>query len=94
MPDDGWLGRTLRSKLRDAGRTLARARQAYASGKVEARGSLPTDEAGRARIVCRRYAEQRAVELDEEGRPHCFDAAHADCRGCVEDVRAGRIETW
>lgn len=46
------------------------------------------------RIVCRRYAEKRAVTLDEEGCPACFDADHPDCEGCVEDLYAGTIETW
>lgn len=58
------------------------------------RVDVPTDETGRARLVCRRYAERRAVDLDEEGRPACFRAEHPDCVGCFEDVRAGCIETW
>ena len=49
---------------------------------------------GRARIVCRRYAERRAVSLDERLRPVCYDADHPDCQGCVEDIDAGTIETW
>jgi len=61
---------------------------------VDTADDLPTDEEGRAKLVCRRYAEKRAVELDEKGRPACFDADHTDCVGCVEDIEAGRIETW
>lgn len=52
------------------------------------------DEAGNAHIVCRRHAERRAVPIDEEGHPPCFDPDHQDCRGCVEDIRDGLIETW
>ncbi|WP_254863993.1 DUF7091 family protein [Halovivax gelatinilyticus] len=97
------LDRFLRSKLQEAGeqyasiRTtadgqLAEAKEAYRTAR-NARG-LPSDEEGRAKIVCRRYAERRAVMLDEEYRPACYEADHPDCEGCVEDVRAGRIETW
>lgn len=94
MADGGWFGRVIKSKLRGAGRTAERSRAAYTAGKTDARQSLPTDDDGRARIVCRRYAEERAVEIDDEGRPECFDGGHADCRGCAEDVRDGRVETW
>jgi len=55
---------------------------------------LPVDDEGRARLVCRRYAEKRAVAVDAQGRPPCFDPGHPDCQGCVEDVRDGRVETW
>ena len=84
----------LKSKLRSAGRQYAEARYAYETAKDVAAADLPVDEAGRARIVCRRYAEKRAVELDEGFRPACFDADHQDCRGCVEDIRDGRVQTW
>lgn len=77
---------------RRAGRTYARTRAAYHEGKTES--DLPRDDSGRAKIVCRRYAERRAVALDSEGRPACFDADHDACRGCLEDIREGRIETW
>jgi len=92
VSDRDRLARFVRSKLRSAGRTLAKAESAYRAGRRTS--TLPTDEAGRARIVCRRYAERRAVELDEEGRPDCYDPDHPDCQGCVEDVDAGVIETW
>lgn len=91
---DGRVGRFLRRTLRRAGRQYAESRQAYAAGRREAAGDLSTDETGRVRIVCRRYAEQRAVHLDEADRPACFDPDHQDCRGCAEDVHAGRVETW
>lgn len=55
---------------------------------------VPTDDAGNARIVCRRYAEKRTVSVDEDGRPACFDPTHPDCEGCAEDVRQGVVETW
>lgn len=92
MTDRDRLKRFVRSKLRSAGRTLAKAENAYRSGRRT--GTLPTDEAGRARIVCRRYAERRAVELDDRGRPDCYDPDHPDCQGCVEDIEDGAIETW
>jgi ribosomal protein S6--L-glutamate ligase len=38
--------------------------------------------------------DYRAVIVDGEGRPACFDADHPDCRGCAEDVREGIVETW
>jgi len=59
-----------------------------------AAGSLPRDDEGRVRQVCRRHAERRAVSVDATGTPACFDADHPDCRGCVEDVREGSVETW
>lgn len=100
MVDPDRLERFLRTKLRDAGRQYERARRAYTDGQTSVLdeppvpGPIPTDEAGRARIVCRRYAERRAVELDTEHRPNCFEAGHVDCEGCVEDIRAGTIEVW
>jgi len=94
MADDSRLARFLRSKLRAAGRQTAAARREFDVAKTAASHELPTDESGDVRIVCRRYAEQRAVAVDAEGRPACFDADHPDCQGCVEDVRDGLIETW
>lgn len=90
MSDDGWSA-LLRRAARNAGRQIAEAKLAYR----ESRGasSLPEDDAGRARIVCRRHAEKRAVNLDENV-PECYDPDHPDCRGCVEDIREGAIETW
>lgn len=91
------LERLLRSTARSAGRRFERTRRAYRSGKGEGNAesfALPTDDAGRAKLVCRRHAEKRAVRVDEEGRPACFDADHPDCRGCAEDVRDGVVETW
>ncbi len=80
--------------FRKAGRQYEEARRAYGSGKQSALEDLPTDEEGRARLVCRRFAERRAVPLDAEAQPTCFDPDHPDCQGCVEDIREGCIETW
>ncbi|UPM43974.1 DUF7091 family protein [Halocatena salina] len=84
----------LRSTFRSAGSQWAKARQAYNSSKNAASFDVPTDDDGNAHIVCRRHVERRAVPLDEEGRPPCFDPDHQDCRGCVEDIEDGLIETW
>lgn len=61
-----------------------------------ARGAsgLPQDEEGRVKLVCRRYAERRAVPLDDVGRPSCYEKGHPDCEGCLEDVRDGTVETF
>lgn len=94
---DERLERFLRDRLRNAGRQYARARTAFSEGKSgvdDAADGVPTDDVGRAKLVCRRHAEKRAVELDSDGRPACFDGDHTDCVGCVEDIHAGRIETW
>ena len=103
MSDRRRLERLLRSKLRKAGEQyeelrsstdgqLEEARKAYEAARNAS--ELPTDEEGRAKIVCRRYAERRATRLDEEYRPACYEEGHPDCEGCLEDVREGRIETW
>lgn len=95
MVDRSNWGGLVRRAARVAGRKYARARQAYDEGLQEyPAGDLPRKEDGTVRIVCRRYAERRAVDLDAAGRPECFEAGHPDCEGCVEDVRDGRIETW
>jgi len=99
---DDRLGRVIRRQLREAGRQFEAAKRAYAEGRDDAEGDamgaarydLPTDDEGRARIVCRRHAERRAVPVDEAGRPACFESGHADCEGCAEDVRDGVVETW
>lgn len=88
------IGRLLKRRLRTAGRQYAEAKRAYDDAKATARRGLPTDEEGKARIVCRRHAERRAVHLDADGRPECYEADHPDCEGCVEDIREDRIETW
>lgn len=94
MAEESRLQRFLESTLRSAGRQAARAREEYRASRAAARWGVPTDENGGARLVCRRHAEQRAVAVGLEGRPECFDADHPDCRGCAEDLRDGRIETW
>jgi hypothetical protein len=93
MTDSDRLARFLRTKLRSAGRQYEQARSAYSQARANALVDLPTDDEGRARVVCRRYAEQRAVALDAGARPECFED-HPDCRGCVEDIREGSVETW
>jgi hypothetical protein len=90
---DDRLERFIRTKLRSAGRQFEEVRSAYREGQAEG-FDLPTDEDGRAKIVCRRHAERRTVAVDAEGKPACFDADHPDCRGCVEDIREGVVETW
>ncbi|MFB6130713.1 MAG: hypothetical protein ABEJ28_07840 [Salinigranum sp.] len=94
--------RYLRSALRSAGRQYEAARRAYREGRADpddaapdgADPGLPRDDDGRVRIVCRLHAEKRAVDLDDDGRPGCFDPDFPDCRGCAEDVREGVVETW
>jgi hypothetical protein len=88
------LERLVRTKLNAVGRQFEEARRAYTDAKTAALSELPTDGAGNAKIVCRRHAEKRAVPIDSEGRPECYDPDHPDCRGCVEDIREERIETW
>ncbi len=88
------LERLLRAKLNSVGKRYEETKRAYTDAKTAALANLPTDEEGRARIVCRRHAEKRAVSLDDDGRPACYDPEHPDCRGCVEDIREERIETW
>lgn len=88
----------VRERARAAGRLFERTRAAFREGRTDGDGAvaygLPTDDDGRARIVCRRYAERRRVAVDGEGRPDCFDPDHPDCVGCAEDVREGVVETW
>jgi hypothetical protein len=91
--------RFVRTTFRTAGRRYAEARSAYHEGRDSADGGsdefdLPRDDEGNARLVCRRYAEKRAVAVDAEGHPACFDPDHPDCQGCAEDVREGVVETW
>lgn len=94
MTDRDRLRRFLRTTLHDAGKQYEEAKRAYSSARAGALADVPTGDDGRARIVCRRHAEQRAVRLDADARPACFEADHPDCEGCVEDIKAGRIETW
>ncbi|MFB6151715.1 MAG: hypothetical protein ABEJ40_07920 [Haloarculaceae archaeon] len=92
--DEDRIERILRQKLRSAGRQVGEAKRAYRHARRAAAADLPFDESGEARIVCRRYAERRAVELDAESKPACFDPQSVDCRGCVEDIENGDVETW
>ncbi|MFW5937844.1 MAG: DUF7091 family protein [Halanaeroarchaeum sp.] len=82
---------TLRRVARRAGEQVASAKREYRNGRID--GSLPNDSKGRARIVCRRAAEERAVAV-EDGRPACFEASHPACQSCVADIEEGVIETW
>ena len=85
----------LRAKARAAGRQYELARHAYVDARNSVlTGDVPREDDGRVRIVCRRYAERRAVALDDQSRPECFEADHPDCQGCLEDLRDGTIETW
>jgi hypothetical protein len=86
------LAARIRRAVRQAGRTAAESRRAYREGRAAA--SLPTDDEGRARIVCRRHADRRAAFVDGRGRPACYEAGHPDCEGCAVDVREGAVETW
>ncbi|MCU4719199.1 DUF7091 family protein [Halapricum hydrolyticum] len=94
MDEDGRLERFLRAKLRSAGEQVGQAQDAYRRAKHAAAVDLPVDDEGNARLVCRRYAERRAVPVDGDGKPSCFEGGHPDCEGCLEDIRDGRIETW
>jgi hypothetical protein len=94
MTDPDRLSRFLQTTLRGAGRQYEEARKAFRGARRGALADLPVDEAGQARIVCRRHAERRAVHVDNEGRPECYEAGHPDCEGCVEDITDACIETW
>jgi hypothetical protein len=104
MPDRSSWGGFVRRAARIAGRkfeaartdsVLEEARESYEEGKATADAlDLPRDDDGKARIVCRRHAEKRSVELDAESRPECYEADHPDCEGCVSDIRKDRVETW
>lgn len=92
--DSGSLQRAIQATLRSAGRQIQAAKMAYTDAKHSTLADLPQNDEGKARIVCRRYAERRALGLDDEGRPTCFDPDHPDCQGCAEDVRDGTVEVW
>lgn len=87
--------------VRHAGQKATEVKLAYIEGREEARDrrgadrfGLPTTENDDARIVCRRYAERRAVPVSIHGVPPCFEEGSVDCEGCVEDLQEGHIETW
>ena len=92
--DGDSVRRTLKNVLQSAGRQIGEAQDAFTAAKRSALADLPLDEDGKAKIVCRRHAERRAVGLDRDARPACFDAEHPDCQGCAEDVQDGTVETW
>lgn len=91
MSDSDRLSRFLKTKVRGAGRQFEEAKQAFSEARREAASG---GSGSPVKLVCRRYAEKRSVRLDAEGRPVCYAAGHADCEGCVEDIKAGCIETW
>lgn len=96
MPSRSTWGGLVRRAARVAGRTVGETLDSYRAGRGSGQvpDGLPSDEEGRVRLVCRRYAERRTVELDDYGRPACFESGHVDCEGCLEDLRDGRVETW
>lgn len=85
------FGGFVRKAARQAGRTVGKITQQVSAGQIE--GSLPQDESGKVHIVCRRYAEKRAVSVSA-GKPTCFTADNPDCESCVEDIADGTVETW
>jgi hypothetical protein len=92
---DDRLESIIRSAARNAGKRYEEVKRAYREGRSAPDAeSIPRDGDGRAKIVCRRHVERRAVALDADSRPACFDPDHPDCQGCVEDIREGVIETW
>lgn len=94
MSDPHRLRQLLNTTLQSAGRQFEEAKVAYANAKSATKVEVPTDQSGRAKIVCRRYAEKRAVRLDNDAKPVCHDAEHRACQGCVEDIQTNCIETW
>ncbi|WP_435360188.1 DUF7091 family protein [Haloarchaeobius sp. DFWS5] len=92
MPNSDGPSGFFRKALRSAGRQYAKSREEFTTGRKVSR--LPRDEYDRVQIVCRRYAEERAVPLNKAAVPECFDPENPDCQGCLEDIREGVIETW
>jgi len=88
MADFGGL---VRRAARRAGRTVGAVSKELAGGKAE--GALPQDDSGRVKIVCRRYAEKRAVAITN-GAPDCYEPTNPDCESCLEDIEDGTVETW
>jgi len=78
----------VRDRLRKLGKGYERTRRAYTEGKGEAEsppgeGSLPVDEAGRAKLVCRRYAEKARGRARRGGEASLFRSGpHRLCRLC------------
>ena len=95
MTTSGRIRRFVHARARSAGRRYEEARQAYQEARDQRYADeLPHDDAGRVPLVCRRYAEQRAVTVDAASRPSCYTDGHADCEGCREDILTGQIELW
>ncbi|AOW79324.1 hypothetical protein HTSR_0116 [Halodesulfurarchaeum formicicum] len=85
------LGTLFKQAARRVGRTVGAASSEFSGGRIE--GTLPREEDGRARIVCRKHAERRAVQIDS-GRPTCFEPEDPDCESCLADIEDGTVETW
>jgi hypothetical protein len=83
----GFLG-----NIKGARKQLGDAKDAFSNARGA--GTLPTDEDGKVRIVCRRYDERRLAPLDDLGRPSCYEAGNEDCESCVDAVSDGTVETW
>lgn len=83
----GFLG-----NIKGARKQLGDAKDAFSNARGA--GTLPTDEEGKVRIVCRRYDERRLAPLDDLGRPTCYEAGNEDCESCVDAVSDGSVETW
>ncbi len=88
------VGKRYAEARQSADDQLREAKEAYRNAHDTVLADLPQDEYGRAKIVCRRHVDKRAAPIDKEGRPKCFDPDHPDCRGCLEDIREGTVETW
>lgn len=83
----GFLG-----NIKGARKQLGDAKDAFSNARGAA--TLPTDEEGKVRLVCRRYDERRLAPLDDLGRPTCYEAGNEECEECVEAVSDGTVETW
>ncbi|KZN25901.1 MULTISPECIES: hypothetical protein [unclassified Haladaptatus] len=88
------VGKKYAEARQSADHQLSQAKEAYRNAHDTVLADLPRDEHGRAKIVCRRHVDKRATPIDKEGRPKCFDPDHPACRGCLEDIREGTVETW
>ena len=91
MNNESHIERFLHLTAHAAGQQYAESKRAYNNARTRTDSDGPYDE--HARIVCRRHAQKRRVVLDGYV-PDCFEAGHPDCEGCLEDIRAGTVETW
>lgn len=77
---------------RKAGRQFEETKREYTNGRTDS--NIPRDENGRAKIVCRRHDENRAVTLGDDRTPDCYDPENPACNGCLQDIREESVETW